>query len=376
MHHLNNVAGSIENHITEVFRKMFKKMWIRFLLFLVLLFLLFSGSNCYLIKQASFILYYNNKAVNTEKIVKDTATDLQTKKFLNLVNEIRQYAVDSVGLKRNSNYTRYVKTDRNYLVDVVSACDPVSFEKYQWRFPFFGSVPYKGFFEKKDAENESRKLSAKGLDINIDEVDAFSTLGFFSDPLYSFMSSYSAFGLASLIIHEQTHATIFIKNQISFNEQTATFVGNQGAIDFVKQKFGEDSEIFKNILISQLDHKTYLNSLRALVNDLKNVYDSKALTKNEKLDEKEKIIKLYKDNINTNYNSLFKTQRFRGIEKAKINNAFLSARMTYTLNLEHFNKLYIKKNYDLKETVTYLKSLQKMKNKNPEKILESEVKSN
>ena len=356
--------------------KMSKKVWIRFLLLLTVLFLLFSGSNCYLIKQASFILYYNNKAVNTEKIVKDSATDLKTKKFLNLVNEIRQYAVDSVGLKRNSNYTRYVKTDRNYLVDVVSACDPVSFEKYQWHFPFFGSVPYKGFFEKKDAENESRKLLAKGFDINIDEVDAFSTLGFFSDPLYSFMSSYSAFGLASLIIHEQTHATIFIKNQISFNEQTATFVGNQGAINFVKQKFGEDSEIFKNILISQLDHKTYLTSLRALVNDLKNVYASKALTKNEKLDEKEKIIKLYKDNINTNYNSLFRTQRFRGIEKAKINNAFLSARMTYTLNLEHFNKLYIKKNYDLKETVTYLKSLQKMKNKNLEKILESEVKSN
>jgi predicted aminopeptidase len=340
---------------------------------LSIVFLLFSGTNCYLIKQGSYILYYNNKSVSTKKIVEDSATDPKTRSFLNLVNEIRQYAVDSVGLKRNNNYTRYVKIDRKYLIDVVTACDAVSFEKYQWCFPFFGCVPYKGFFEKKDAENEAEKLSSKGFDINIDEVDAFSTLGIFSDPLYSFMSSYSAFGLASLIIHEQTHSTIFIKNQIAFNEQTATFVGNQGAINFIKQKYGEDSEPFKNILISQIDHNAYLNSLRTLFKDLKCVYDSGSLSKEEKINEKEKIIKSYKENVNVNYNALFKTQRYRGIEKTKINNAFLTARMTYTLNLEQFSQLYAVKDSNLKETVNFLKSIKKTKNKNPEKMLESEI---
>lgn len=352
---------------------MLKKLWIRFVLFVTLMFLLFSGTNCYLIKQGSYILYYNNKSVNTGKIADDPATDPKTKSFLNLVKEIRQFAVDSVGLKRNNNYTRYVKVDKKYLIDVVTACDAVSFEKYQWCFPFFGCVPYKGFFEKQDAENEARKLSHKGFDINIDEVDAFSTLGIFSDPLYSFMSSYSAFGLASLIIHELTHSTIFIKNQISFNEQTATFVGNQGAINFIKQKYGEDSEPFKNIIISQIDHNAYLNSLRTLYKDLKCVYDSGSLSKEEKLNEKEKIIKSYKENVNTNYNAIFKTQRYRGIEKAKINNAFLTARMTYTLNLEQFNQLYTIKNSNLKETVNFLKLIQKTKNKNPQKMLESEI---
>jgi predicted aminopeptidase len=337
------------------------------------MFLIFSGTNCYLIKQGSYILYYNNQSVSIEKIIKDSTTDPKTTSFLNLVKEIRQYAVDSVGLKPNKNYTRYVKIDKKYLIDVVTACNAVSFEKYQWCFPFFGCVPYKGFFEKRDAENEASKLSKKGFDINIDEVDAFSTLGIFSDPLYSFMSSYSAFSLASLIIHEQTHATIFIKNQIAFNEQTATFVGNQGAINFIKQKYGENSEEFKNILLSQVDHETYLNSLRTLFKELKSVYDSVSLSKEEKLNEKEKIIKLYKENVNANYNSLFKTQRYRGIEKAKINNAFLTARMTYTSDLQQFSKLYAKKNYCLKETVNFLKSLKNTKNQNPQKILETEV---
>ncbi len=332
-----------------------------------------SSLNCYLLKQGIYIIDYDRKAVDIDSMLKDSSDNVKLVYFLQTVKEIRQYAIDSVGLKKNKNYSKYVKIDRDYLVNVLSACDKTSFNQYQWCFPLFGCVPYKGFFEKKDAEREARKLSEKEKDVNIDEVDAFSTLGILSDPIFSFMQSYSIYGLASLIIHEQTHATIFIKNQIRFNEEAASFVGTQGAINFIKSKYGENSEQYKNIFLSQADHDTYVSSLRNLYQDLKYVYDSKEYSKEKKLAEKEKIINAYKEYISRNYDSLFKTQHYKRIEKAKINNAFLAVRMTYSMNLDLFTKLYVKKNSDLKATVSYLKKLKKTKSKDIEKIIESEV---
>lgn len=332
-----------------------------------------SSLNCYLLKQGIYILDYNRKAVDIDSMLRDSSDNAKLVEFLETVKEIRRYATDSVGLKKNKNYYKYVKTDRDYLVNVLSACDKTSFNQYQWCFPLFGCVPYKGFFEKKDAEREARKLSAKEKDVNIDEVDAFSTLGILSDPIYSFMQSYSIYGLASLILHEQTHATIFIKNQVRFNEEAASFIGTQGAINFIKSKYGENSEQYKNIFLAQADYETYVSSLRKLYQELKSVYDSKVYTKEMKLAEKEKIINAYKEYISRNYDSLFKTQRYKRIEKAKINNAFLSVRMTYSMNLDLFTKLYVKNNSDLKATVAYLKSLKKVKSKDIEKIIESEV---
>ncbi len=350
-----------------------KKTYKNFLLLIILLLVSFSGTNCYLFKQGIYLINYNSKAESIDTLLKDPSTNSELTKFLMLVKEIRKYAIDSIGLNNNTNYSRYVKINRDYLVDVLSACDAVSFNQYQWCFPFFGCVPYKGFFERKDAEREAKKLSNQGKDVNIDEVDAFSTLGFFSDPVYSFMRSYSEYSLASVIIHEQTHAAIFIKNQISFNEETATFVGNQGAINFIKQKYGDGSEQYKNIFLSQMDHDTYLSSLRNLYKDLKQIYESKIYTKDHKLGLKDEVIKKYKENIRNNYDSLFKTQGYRQIDKIKINNAFLSVRMTYSQNIELFNKLYAKKSNNLKATLAFLKQLKKIKNKKPEEYIKSEL---
>lgn len=352
---------------------MFKKTYKNFLIWFLLLLITFSGTNCYLFKQGIYIINYNSKAVSVDTLLKNPSTNSELTKFLILVKEIRKYAIDSIGLKNNNNYSRYVKTNQDYLVNVLSACDAVSFNQYQWCFPFFGCVPYKGFFERKDAEREAKKLSDQGKDVNIDKVDAFSTLGIFSDPVYSFMRSYSEYRLASVIIHEQTHATIFIKNQISFNEETATFIGNQGAINFIKQKYGEGSEQYKNIFIAQMDHDTYLSSLRNLYRELKQIYESENYTKGNKLALKNEAIAKYKENIRNNYDSLFKTQRYRQIDKFKINNAFLSVRMTYSQNLELFNKLYAKKNCNLKATLIYLKQFKKLKHINPEELIKSEL---
>jgi predicted aminopeptidase len=335
---------------------------------------LFSVLNgCYVFKQGIYALRYNRQAENIDVVLKNSLTNDETRKFLMLIKEIRQYAVDSIGLNSNSNYSRYVTINKDYLIDVVSAAEKHSFKQYKWCFPVVGCVPYKGYFEAADATKMAEKLSKKGYDINVDKVDAYSSLGFFSDPLYSFMSTYSVYGIASLIFHEQTHATVYIKNQSNFNEQLATFIGTTGAQQFIRSKYGENSDEYLNIALAQQDYETYLKLLRGLYGDLKEVYDDTLRTRDEKISDKETKIQNFKQTVESRYDSLFQTKRFKKLSTLRINNAYLAVRMTYSLNLATFEKLYEKHGRDLKATLTYLKKIKELKIKDPEKYIESSM---
>jgi len=192
---------------------------------------LFSG--CYSIKQGVTMIGYLGQAVPLEKTADSD--------FIGLVEDIRVFAKDELGLVLSKNYTRLVELDRNYLAAVVSASAKDSFQRHEWRFPVVGRLPYKGFFNVDDARKERFKLEEKDLDVWVRSVDAFSGLGWFNDPLYSFMRNYSPNRLADLIIHELVHATVFIKGQVKFNEELAQFIGTEGARLFLEKRFGLDS---------------------------------------------------------------------------------------------------------------------------------------
>ncbi len=313
--------------------------------------------NCFYVKQGYYVLHYSFAAQKNEKLLKHNNVSDSTRAFLARVNEIRDYAFDSIGLKRNKNYTRMVQIENDYLINVVSACKKTGFEKYQWKYPFFGSAPYKGYFEKEDAVREGKKLEEKGYDVYIGKSDAFSTLGILSDPLYSYMQNYSEYALASIIIHEQTHATLYLRNNVDFNEQAAVFIGDQGGINFIRHKYGENSNEYKNIFLAKGDYDFFIQSLRELYHTLDSVYRLTILSDTEKLSGKEEIINRYKKDLVDNYSAYFKTDSYRGIDKAKINNAYITSRMTYHKDLSVFDSLYKRSNYDLKKSVSYLKSL-------------------
>lgn len=313
--------------------------------------------NCFYVKQGYYVLRYSFAAQKNEKILERNNVSDSTRAFLALVNEIRAYAFDSIGLKRNKNYSRMVQVENDYLINVISACKKTSFEKYQWKFPFFGSAPYKGYFDKEDAVREREKLERKGYDVYIGKSDAFSTLGILSDPLYSYMQNYSEYALASMIIHEQTHATLYLKNRVDFNEQTAVFIGDQGGINFIRHKYGENSEKYKNIFLTKGDYDVFIQSLRELYHALDSVYKQQGLSDEEKLSGKENLINSYKKNLVDNYAAYFKTENYRGIENAKINNAYITSKMTYHKDLSVFDSLYKSTEYDLKKSMSYLMTL-------------------
>lgn len=331
--------------------------------------------NCgYILKQGTYLLKYNARAENINQILKKKSTPDDLKRFLLLVNDIRGFAIDSIELSKNSNYSTYVKIDKPYLVDVVSASENLSFRQHKWCWPIVGCVPYKGFYERKDAEKEAAKLKKKGYDINIDEVDAFSTLGFFTDPVYSFMKEYTVYGLASLIIHEQTHATFYKKSQAQFNEELATFVGDEGGLLYVRSRYGENSEEYRNAILAREDYESYFKLLRGLYNELKMVYDDGKKSEKEKLADKDRIIASFKDMVSQKYNEYFKTNNYRGISKRKINNAYIAVRMTYTLDLSEFYRLYENEKRNLKSTVGFFKSLKHQKG-NPADLLRKKIES-
>ncbi|MBN1648058.1 MAG: aminopeptidase [Spirochaetales bacterium] len=305
-------------------------------LYLLFIVPLFSG--CYVLSQAGPYLSQRGNSTKIEKMLDDPETDPETRAFLERVLDIKKYA-DSLGLAEDRNYTTYKELDKDYLAIVISACAPWSFDTYMWTYPFLGKMPYKGFINEKGVKNEVKKLREKNLDIYVRKVEAFSSLGYFRDPLYSFMRSYSAYDLAELLLHEQTHATVYYKNQSQFNEELATFVGETAARDYIADRFGSDSTEFKAIDINRKNREHYRNLMIGLRNKLQELYE-KDLGPEMTGPEKERIISDFQQDVDRNYDSYFSDDNYRGLATFKLNNAYISLFHTYTGDLELFQKVY------------------------------------
>jgi predicted aminopeptidase len=311
---------------------------------------LLSINCCYLAKQGYYAAKYSFNAKKIDKVIQEKRCDAGEKEFLRNVRSIKKYSVEKVGLVDNSNYTRYVRIDKGYLIDLVGASKPDTFALHEWWFPFFGKAPFLGYFKTNDAVHEAKKFKKKGYDVVIESIDAFSTLGIVSDPVYSFMKKLSIYRLAYLIIHEQTHTTIFLQHQLNFNEELATFVGDVGAFSYIRERFGDTSVEYRKALLEKQDGDAWEQQIRDLHASLDSIY-SGTMSREQKLHRKTIVIDSFKITLSNNYSDLFKTDLYKGVKKAAINNAFLSIFMTYYKELSLFYDLYDKKNNDLKATV-------------------------
>jgi predicted aminopeptidase len=321
---------------------------------------LFSG--CYTLKQGTTLLGYLGRAVRLESLLEDTGGDSsmagENRRFVELVQDIRRFAMEELGLAMSKNYTRYVQLDRNYLAAVVSASARDSFTRHEWHYPVVGIMPYKGFFNVEDARGERAKLEKKGLDVWVRGVDAFSTLGWFRDPLYSYMRDYSAHRLADLIIHEQFHATVFIKGHVQFNEEFAEFVGSEGARLYMESRYGADSEEYRAMFAGEDDNRAYVAFIRELAAELESLYASGA-DREEKLREKERIIGAAKERFDAEYESRFTSDNYRGFSELPVNNAYLELYRLYYAEDNFFADLYERSGRNLPAFIAAAKTIGK-----------------
>ena len=209
---------------------------------LALVLLLPTLCGCYILTQAMGQLRVLLNSQRIDTLLADPAVPDDVKLKLRLVREIKAFGEDELGLKPSSNYESFYDTKGQPITYIVSACRKDRFQPHLWWFPIVGDVPYKGFFHKDDAVAEAKELEAQGYDVSLGTAAAYSTLGYFPDPVLSTMLEYPEEQLVALLLHELTHGTIYLPGGTDFNEGLASFVGWQGALEFARCRYGIGSE--------------------------------------------------------------------------------------------------------------------------------------
>ena len=158
----------------------------------------------------------------------DPATPALLRQRLEEARRIRRFASRELGLPDNRSYTAYAELGRPFVVWNVFAAPELSVEPKQACFPITGCVSYRGFFSEEDARREAAKLKAEGYDVHVGGVPAYSTLGWFDDPLLSTFIRYPEAQLARLIFHELAHQLVYSRDDTTFNESFAVVVEEEG----------------------------------------------------------------------------------------------------------------------------------------------------
>jgi len=257
----------------------------RFALVLLVLPLL---SGCYILTQGYGQLRVLLDSRRIDDLLADPSVPDPTKQKLLFVREVKSFGEHELGLSPSSNYESFYDTKGQPITYIVSACRKDRFEPYTWWFPIVGDVPYKGFFSKDDARSEAQALEKEGYDVSVGTAAAYSTLGYFPDPILSTMLDYPDEQLAALILHELTHGTIYLPGGTDFNEGLASFVGWQGALEFARKERGIPSDAYDRTVRAFAAEERRDARSRELFRKLSELYRSK-LTREQILKEREKI---------------------------------------------------------------------------------------
>lgn len=316
------------------------------------------NTGCYLLSQGSYLLQDRIAAQPIDTFLKKKSPSEKEEEFFSRVASVRAFAQTELSAVGSKNYTTYLRIERDYLAAVVSASATYSFTPYLWKFPIVGAVPYKGFYNAEKAQKEASSLKEQGYDVWVRRVDAFSTLGFFTDPLYSFMTEYPIHRIAELIIHEETHAVLWLKNKPQFNEEAAAFIGERGAEAYLLAEFGPRSEQLKRYLDEKHDREVWLEDIRRLKSDLERVYAAQRSSR-ELQRAKEQTLSEFKQQFSQTYENRYRTERYTAVAELPINNAFISLYTTYYGHTELFEALFESCGRDLE---IMLRSLKKLEN--------------
>lgn len=191
-----------------------------------------------------------NRARPLAEVVRDETTPPRVRALLEEVPKVKAFG-ERFGMKPTGNYEEYVKLDRDAVVYVVSACHPLKFEPKEWKFPIVGGFPYLGWYDRKNADRYADSLRAEGFDVDVRGAGAYSTLGWFRDPILSTMiveGEAAAGELAEVVLHESLHATIYVNHQAFFNESLASFVSEGITPIYLEETRGKSSTEKKSYL--------------------------------------------------------------------------------------------------------------------------------
>jgi len=162
------------------------------------------------------------------KLLASPDTPQRLKSQLEKINALRQFAEQQLQLPSNGNYSHYADLQRRYVVWNVFAAPALSLQPKTWCYPIVGCASYRGYYAKTKAESYASKLKGEGMDVYVAGISAYSTLGWFQDPVLNTFIYRSDAQLANLVFHELAHQKLYVKNDTQFNESFATVVAHEG----------------------------------------------------------------------------------------------------------------------------------------------------
>ncbi|MYA64126.1 MAG: aminopeptidase [Gemmatimonadetes bacterium] len=265
-------------------------------------------------------------------------TDERTRGKLTLAREAREFAINGLKLDVGDSYTTYTELDRDTLAMVLSAAYQDRLASRTWWFPIVGHVPYRGFFDLEDALEEQRKLEDEGFDTLLRPTSAFSTLGWFSDPLLSTIVRYDEVELITTILHELSHNDLFVPGQVRFNESFATWVGRTGAIEFfcARPGGGPDTVWCNRARDRWHDVLLFSRFIDLLVEELEDVYGDSVTTRETRIARRQAVFEEHQRRLREELRPRFRSLTFSGFDALPLNNAILLSRMLYYHRLPDF----------------------------------------
>lgn len=273
-------------------------------------------------------------------LVEDPSVPVERREKLALVLQARTFAERVLELEAGESYTTFSELDSDTLALVVSAAHQDRFQAHTWWFPIVGRVPYKGFFSEEGARREMRRLEERGFDTYLRPTSAFSTLGWFNDPLVSPVLRAGRVDLVNTVIHELFHNTVFVPGQVAFNESAANFVGARGAIEFFCRRDGPDAATCRTARAAWADDLLFGRFLGGLVAELEALYGRADLTREQKLEAREEIFAAAKGRFATEVRPRLQVQSFASFQQQPLNNATLIARRLYYHRLDLFERVF------------------------------------
>jgi len=290
-------------------------------------------------------------------IIADSTTDAALRAKLQLVLDARRFAIDSLGLTAQQEFTTFSRLDRDTLVLVLSAAYRDSLAFRTWWFPVVGNVPYKGFFDFEAGKREAKGVDAAGYDAVLRPASAFSTLGWFNDPLLPTTLALDTLELANTIIHELVHTTYYAPGQAVFNESLANFAGSRGAERFFRARGqpGAADEIARR----WAEERVFGLFWSALYASLDSAFKAHPGDRAARLVARDTVFVHARARLRTELAPQLATMDSASVARIRLNTAAVLARRIYLTDLPLFERVYARSGNDVRVAIATLLRLAK-----------------
>jgi predicted aminopeptidase len=286
-------------------------------------------------------------------VVTDPATAPVLRAKLKLVEDARTFAQDSLGLRTGQSFTTYSTLKSDTLVLVLSGAYRDKLVPYTWWFPIVGRVPYKGYFDFAEAKRQLADLTARGFDARLGGASAFSTLGWFNDPLLPTTVRGDSLNLANTVIHELTHNTYYASGGAVFNESFANFVGSRGAERFFRSR-GQGStadEVIARWKDDRMMGRFWAGLYHTVDSTFKAHPGDDAAHVAERIAVRDSIYGEARSMLVHEIGPQLRTISPRALERVRLDNAVLLSRRVYLTDLDAFDAVLAKHHGELRTTI-------------------------